>query len=58
MREESLLHGITRAWGVFLAGNSIIAGVFTVAAYYLTRNAIIKHRLRKKRRRGSKRAAL
>ena len=58
VREESLLNGITRAWAVFLSGNLIIAGAFTIAAYYLTRNAIIKHRIRKKRRRELRRTAL
>ena len=58
IREESLLGGITRAWAVFLVGNSIIAGAFTVAAYYFTKNAIVKHRIRKKKRKEEKRAIL
>ena len=58
IREKSLLDGITRAWVVFLMGNTIIAAIFTIAAYYLTKNAIVKHRIRKKKRKESRREAL
>ncbi len=58
VRDNELLDGITRAWTVFLTGNLIIAGAFTLAAYYLTRNAVIKHRVRKKKRKELKRAEL
>ena len=58
VREKSLLDGITRAWVVFLVGNTIIAAIFTIAAYYLTKNAVVKHRMRKKKRRESRRGAL
>jgi hypothetical protein len=51
VREESLLSGITRAWVVFLTGNAVIAVPFTVAAYYLTKGAIVRHRRRKAKRR-------
>ncbi len=58
IREESLMGGITRAWAVFLVGNTIISGAFTIAAYYLTKNAIVKHRIRKKKRKEETRAML
>jgi hypothetical protein len=58
VREKSLMDGITRAWVVFLVGNTIIAAIFTIASYYLTKNAVVKHRIRKKRRKEIRRGAL
>jgi uncharacterized protein (DUF2062 family) len=57
IREESLMDGLTLAYLAFLTGNAIIAVVFTSGTYYLTKNAIIKHREHKARKR-QKKAAL
>jgi hypothetical protein len=51
IREDSLLDGITLGYMVFLTGNAIIAVICTSGAYYLTKNAIKKHRERKARER-------
>jgi hypothetical protein len=56
IREESLLDGITLAYLAFLTGNAIIAIVCTSGAYYLTKNAIIKHREHKAKKRPEKAA--
>lgn len=56
IREESLLDGLSLAYLAFLTGNAIIAIVCTSGAYYLTKNAIIKHRERKERKKTEKAA--
>jgi len=52
---------LTGAWDtymVFLAGNIIITAATTFASYYLVRNAIIRHRIRKEKKRARKLAGL
>lgn len=41
------IHGLGRATVVYLAGNIIIAGVFTFGTYFLVKNVVIRHRARK-----------
>lgn len=52
---------LTGAWDtymVFLAGNIIITAATTFASYYLVKNAIIRHRIKKEKRRLRKLAGL
>lgn len=52
---------LTGAWDtymVFLAGNIVITAATTFASYYLVKNAIIRHRRNKERKRARKLAGL
>lgn len=56
IKTEGLLRGAGGAYLVFMAGNVIVTGVFTVASYFLIKNAVIRHRRRKALKRSRKRA--
>lgn len=58
MTEHGMLTGAGEATLVFMAGNIIITAITTIASYYLVRNAIIKHRLRKMKKRARKLSGL
>ncbi len=55
IREQGYLKGAEWAYLVFMAGNVIVTGVSTVAAYYIVRAAVTRHRRRKAERREQKR---
>lgn len=58
MTEHGLLSGAGEATLVFMAGNIIITAVTTLASYYLVKNAIIRHRINKEKKRLKKLAGL
>jgi len=49
-RSEGFLSGAGWAYLVFLVGNGVVTAVFTAASYYLVKNAVIRHRIKKARR--------
>lgn len=51
VHENGILRGAGWTYAVFLVGNVIITGVFTVGAYFIVRWAVVRHREKKARRR-------
>ncbi len=49
-RSEGFLSGAGWAYLVFLVGNAVVTAVFTAASYYLVKNAVVRHRIKKARR--------
>lgn len=50
VKDQGLLTGAGWAYAVFLVGNAVVTVVFTAASYYLVRNAVIRHRIKKAQR--------
>jgi len=53
-KTNGFMTGAGEATLVFMAGNVVITAVTTIASYYLVKDAVIKHRLRKAKKREKK----
>ena len=51
IKENGILRGAGWTYAVFMAGNVIVTGVFTVGAYFLVRWGVARYRRRKAQRR-------
>ncbi|MFQ5736869.1 MAG: DUF2062 domain-containing protein [Thermodesulfobacteriota bacterium] len=51
IRQEGILKGAEWAYIVFMAGNVIVTGTLTTAAYFFIKAAVIRHRKHKAERR-------
>ena len=51
IKNGSVWGGIGHAYHVYIAGNLIVSAIFTLAAYYIVKVWVVKHRERKARKR-------
>lgn len=58
VKENGFLTGAGEASLVFMAGNIVITAITTFASYYIVRNAVIRHRLKKETKRLKKLAGM